>query len=73
MLNKLSIVFLSVASILLLVSVYKILTPVVKAGKPDYNCSDFSTHREAQQFFEKDNDIYRLDGDHDGEACESLP
>lgn len=43
----------------------------------DYNCDDFSTEPEAQKFFEKvggtGNDLYRLDGDKDGEACESLP
>ena len=43
----------------------------------DYNCSDFSTQPEAQAFFLKvggtGNDLYRLDGDKDGNACESLP
>jgi len=43
----------------------------------DYNCSDFSTQPEAQAFFEKvggvGNDVNRLDGNKDGEACESLP
>ena len=43
----------------------------------DYNCADFSTQPEAQNFFEKvggvGNDVNRLDGNKDGEACESLP
>jgi len=43
----------------------------------DYNCDDFSTQPEAQAFFQKvggvGNDVNRLDGDSDGEACESLP
>jgi len=41
----------------------------------DYNCDDFDTQPEAQQFMDKvgNNDIYRLDGDKDGVACESLP
>jgi hypothetical protein len=43
----------------------------------EYNCDDFSTKPEAQAFFEKvggiGNDVNRLDGDKDGEACESLP
>jgi hypothetical protein len=43
----------------------------------EYNCDDFSTQSDAQVFFEKvggaGNDINRLDGDKDGEACESLP
>lgn len=43
----------------------------------DYDCSDFSTHREAQEFFEDeggpDEDYHNLDRDGDGEACEGLP
>ncbi|MBA3723587.1 MAG: excalibur calcium-binding domain-containing protein [Candidatus Levybacteria bacterium] len=43
----------------------------------DYNCSDFTSNPEAQSFFVKvggsGNDLNRLDGDKDGEACESLP
>ncbi len=40
----------------------------------DYNCDDFTTQPKAQSFFERvSNDLYRLDGDKDGVACESLP
>lgn len=43
----------------------------------EYNCDDFSTQPEAQAFFLKvggiGNDVNRLDGNKDGEACESLP
>lgn len=43
----------------------------------DYNCVDFTDQKEAQNFYEKvggvGNDVNRLDGDKDGEACESLP
>lgn len=43
-----------------------------------YNCSDFSTHRQAQACYDycvsqSRGDIHRLDGDNDGVACESLP
>lgn len=42
-----------------------------------YNCSDFSTHNEAQTVYEAcggvANDIHRLDRDKDGLACETLP
>jgi len=42
-----------------------------------YNCSDFATHKEAQNVYEHcggiDNDIHKLDRDKDGLACESLP
>jgi len=41
-----------------------------------YNCSDFSTHVEAQEVFEFcggiNNDIHQFDSDEDGIACESL-
>jgi Excalibur calcium-binding domain len=47
-------------------------------GVSDVNCSDFDTHTHAQSFFKGTggnaaNDPYRLDRDHDGIACESLP
>lgn len=43
-----------------------------------YNCSNFSTHDEAQAVFEMcggtSNDVHQLDGsDNDGLACETLP
>jgi hypothetical protein len=42
-----------------------------------YNCDDFATQVEAQTFYEKaggvEGDTNGLDGDNDGEACESLP
>ena len=42
----------------------------------DYDCSDFSTQEEAQEFFEDeggpDEDYHNLDRDGDGIACESL-
>jgi micrococcal nuclease len=43
-----------------------------------YNCSDFGTHAEAQACYEycmqlRGFDVHHLDGDDDGEACESLP
>jgi hypothetical protein len=41
----------------------------------DYDCGDFSTHAEAQDFFENAGagDPHRLDRDGDGSACETLP
>jgi len=43
-----------------------------------YNCSDFGTHAEAQDCYERckslgRGDVHLLDGDNDGIACESLP
>lgn len=44
---------------------------------PDRDCGDFDTHAQAQAFFEAaggpDSDPHRLDADHDGIACETLP
>lgn len=47
-------------------------------GVSDVNCKDFDTHAHAQSFFigthgSTTNDPYGLDGDHDGNACETLP
>ena len=44
----------------------------------DKDCPDFATHAEAQAYFESKggsptNNVDRLDADHDGIACESLP
>ncbi len=44
----------------------------------DKDCKDFATHAEAQSYFiskggSPTNNIDRLDADHDGIACESLP
>ena len=45
------------------------------SGERDRDCSDFATQRAAQRFFEahQPGDPHRLDGNGDGEACESLP
>ena len=45
---------------------------------PDLNCSDFSTQAAAQACYDYCKslgygDVFRLDGDSDGVACESLP
>lgn len=41
----------------------------------DKDCSDFSTQKEAQRFFESQGsgDPHKLDRDNDGVACEILP
>jgi len=52
---------------------------VTSGGKytDEYNCDDFKTQIEAQKFYDNaggvTKDTNRLDGDKDGEACESLP
>ncbi len=55
------------------------ITTDASVGKKsdEYNCDDFTTQPEAQAFFTKvggvGNDVNRLDGDKDGNACEGLP
>ena len=52
---------------------------VTNGGKRtnEYNCDDFETQKDAQTFFVnaggKSDDTNGLDGDNDGEACESNP
>lgn len=53
--------------------------PAVERSYSEYgdrDCSDFSSQREAQRFFEEqggpDTDYHKLDRDGDGIACESL-
>jgi hypothetical protein len=48
------------------------------AKTKDFNCKDFKSQPEAQAVFERckqltGKDVYRLDGDNNGKACESLP
>ena len=38
-----------------------------------YNCSDFDTQQQAQDYYDQVGDIDGLDADQDGIACESLP
>jgi hypothetical protein len=47
--------------------------PAPPAAKAlDYDCADFATQAEAQEYF-LPGDPYNLDGDGDGVACETLP
>jgi len=50
------------------------LCAIVPAGASaiDYDCSDFATQEEAQEYL-LPGDPYGLDGDNDGIACEDLP
>jgi len=50
--------------------------PAASATAADKDCSDFSTWRQAQNFYKRHGgpryDPHRLDADRDGIACESL-
>lgn len=49
----------------------------LSTGGPDKDCTDFSTHAQAQAFFMANggpsSDPHNLDRDGDGIACETLP
>ena len=52
--------------------------PVCSCAGDLYNCGDFGTQEKAQAchdycLAQVGSDVHNLDGDHDGEACESLP
>jgi len=52
--------------------------PIIDSSGGDKDCSDFATHAEAQDYFQSKggsptNNVDKLDSDHDGLACESLP
>ena len=49
-----------------------VASPSSKPPNKDYNCSDFQTQAEAQKYLLA-GDPYRLDANHDGSACDSLP
>lgn len=70
------------ATSLLALAVAAALTIGLSTGAPgaaaaDRNCEDFTTQKEAQEYFLSkggpDEDPDRLDQDNDGVACESLP
>jgi hypothetical protein len=48
------------------------LISVASASAVDYDCEDFETQEEAQEYL-LPGDPYGLDGDNDGVACEDLP
>lgn len=68
--SKAATVSAGVALLLLLWSAVATASPV--ASTSDYDCSDFATQGEAQQYL-LPGDPYGLDADNDGIACESLP
>jgi len=49
-----------------------LLASAGSASGVDYDCSDFATQEEAQEYL-LPGDPYGLDGDNDGVACEDLP
>ncbi len=59
-----------------LATVIALALAAAPASAGDKDCADFSTWRQAQNFFKKHGgpkyDPHRLDGDNDGIACEAL-
>lgn len=59
-------------SSLLALAAVAFLAPTAALAETDYDCADFATQAEAQEYL-LPGDPYRLDGDEDGKACEDLP
>lgn len=73
--------YILISAIVILALIALMSVQITRATRPasriDYNCPDFSTQEQAQKKLEDSldkygKDIYRLDGDGDGVACESL-
>lgn len=63
-------------TVVVLTAVVALAFAAAPAHARDKDCSDFSSHRQAQHYFKKHggprHDPDRLDADHDGIACEDL-
>lgn len=69
MINKLLIIIIFTCLLVLGIGTVR-----AKVGRVDFNCSDFENQKQAQSLFDQNpKDIYRLDKNHNGVACESLP
>ena len=64
------------SSVVALTAVVAIAFAAAPASAADKDCSDFSSWRQAQNFYKNHGgpryDPHRLDADHDGIACEAL-
>ena len=71
---KIMLIIFSIATTLMACSSNTSKTTFDTSG-PDRDCKDFSTHAEAQAFFQDagPGDPHHLDRDNDGIACETLP
>jgi hypothetical protein len=58
--------------LLVLGSIASLALLPASASAVDYDCEDFATQEEAQEYL-LPGDPYNLDGDNDGVACEDLP
>lgn len=66
-------VLLIIIIIFFLLMIVVSVDATLKIKKIDFDCDDFDSQKQAQIIFERQpTDIYRLDGDNDGIACEEL-
>jgi hypothetical protein len=63
---------LAVATVAVVVAALYMPQPAAAAQHRDYDCADFSSQAEAQEYLSP-GDPYNLDGDSDGIACEDNP
>jgi hypothetical protein len=75
--SHLSMKYLALLGAVALLALAVVALPTAAAARNDKDCSDFPSQRAAQIFFLKHGgpryDPDRLDGDHDGIACEDNP
>jgi hypothetical protein len=62
---KISLIFLGAF-------IFFMFTYIIVERLRDYDCKDFHSQPEAQAFFKSRADVYNLDNDGDGVACENL-
>lgn len=67
--------FALIVIVLLLMTTFFLIRNFVEAKyQKDLDCADFKTQQDAQREFEShDIDIYHLDANNNGVACQSLP
>lgn len=72
--RRFTVVFVSLAVLVGTVSVGTAVPPGAVFAQDDPDCSDYDTQEEAQEVLDENpDDPYGLDGDDDGQACESRP
>lgn len=66
--------FLLIIAVTIIFLIIARMTLAVREGRLDFNCEDFHSQEQAQSIYKKNPiDIYGLDKDKDGVACEHLP
>jgi hypothetical protein len=75
--SRASLKYLALLGAVALLALALVALPTAASARADKDCADFPSQKAAQIFFIKHGgpryDPDRLDGDHDGKACEDNP